>query len=422
MPPSRVELKDVIERIISSPSRSFWLALQIPIFVILNYIYSHRPLSDPTSINYDIRLYFDAGTAVLNGRLPYRDFFFQYPPAALFFFIPPRMIASDLTTFFFWFNIELLLLACIGLFAASAIARQFRWRVGPTLLVYSLGLIAIGAIIPQRYDLAPAVLVVLSLAAWSTGRQMMAYALLAVGVLTKIYPALILPLYFIIDWRTSGKRSAGEGLLLFMGIVLLGIIPFLILSPRETVGAFAGQAGRGFAVASVYATLLLAGRSFGVPATIAYQQSLNTWNVQVQNLDWLTMPATGMQVLLLLLFYLRFFRTNDYSAQTLVRYSAAAIGIGILTSKVFAAQYVIWLFPLAFLVDEPRFVPTSVLFMICALITQLLYPFLWNEVKEGTPLAVLLALARDASLVALCWVLIRHDASSSIATAPIPAT
>jgi hypothetical protein len=388
---------------------------QIPIFGVLNFLYSHRPVADPSGITFDVQIYFDGATAVLNGQLPYRDFFLQYPPLSLLFFIPPRLFAADLAGYFTWFNVELLILAWIGLAATAAIAQRLRQPLAPTLLVYSLALLAVGSLVPQRYDLAPAVLVALALTAWPSERRGAAWALLALGMLTKVYPALLFPLFTVAEWRRAGKRAVWRGWLIFGGLIGVGLLPFLLLAPRETLNALGGQVGRGLSIQSTYASLLLVSRSIGVPAEIVYHRQLNSWDVIGPHSDLLVLAATALQLVLLGLVYLRFLRAQDSTNPALVRYSAAAIGVGLVTSKVFSAQFILWLFPLAFLSGDKRFVWTSALFLAGAFMTQMLSPFLFGELKQGAILPLLVALGRDLCLVALCFLLLRA------APDPIPA-
>jgi Glycosyltransferase family 87 len=397
-----------ILRIARSPL--FWLGLQVPIFAALYFIYSRRPVADPTVVNYDVRLYFDAASAVLRGQLPYRDFFFQYPPLALLFFIPPRLFASDLASYFRWFNLELLLLACAGVVITAKIAVRIGQPVGTTLLVYSLALIAIGAIIPQRYDLAPAILVLLAIAAWLDEKDGLAFGFLAIGTLVKIYPALLVPLFLIAGWRGHAFRAALRGLLIYVGMILVIMLPFLLFAPRETVSAIAGQAGRGVGIASLYASLLLVGRPLGVPAEIVYQQGLNSWNVDLPGAEWVVSATTGLQLISVALVYLRAGRLPNLSGSTFVRFSAAVVGVALVASKVLSAQYILWLFPLGFLGGEKRFAWDAAFFLTAATLTQLLFPFLWSDLKQGSNLALMVALARDACLVGLCLLLVETPA------------
>ncbi len=385
------------------------LAAQVPVFATLWFLYLHRPVADPTGINYDVRIFFDAATAVLRGQLPYRDFFFQYPPLALLFFIPPRLIASDLASYFAWFSVELLVLGGCGVLATAAVARRLGQPPGPTLLLYSVGLLALGSIVPQRYDLAPAILVLLALCAWLYNRRGLAWALLAIGTLTKIYPALLLPLFTIAAWRTAGARAVVRGWIIFGIVVLVVMLPLLATAPGETLKAFSGQAGRGLEIESTFASLLLAGRAVGLPAEIVYQKQMNSWDVTAPYAEQVATLALVLQFALLLFAYARFLRERENTNAALVPYASAVIALALLTSKVFSPQYMIWLFPLA-LLSGKKFVWTSALFLLAALVTQIVFPLLWGLLKQGDSLPILLLIVRDLGLAALCIVCLRPAA------------
>ena len=43
----------------------------------------------------DLGLYGDYAAALLDGRVPYRDFFVEYPPGGFLVFTPPALLADD---------------------------------------------------------------------------------------------------------------------------------------------------------------------------------------------------------------------------------------------------------------------------------------------------------------------------------------
>lgn len=402
----------------SSISWLFWLGVLVPVFGLLNFLYTHRPIADPGSVNYDIQIYFDAASGLLKGLVPYRDFFFQYPPFSLLFFAPPRLPATDLGSYFVWFNLELFVLTGIGLVATRLIALRVGQPVGQTMAVYCLGLLTLGAIIPQRYDLIPAIIVALALASWLSNRPDLAYGLLAIGTLVKIYPALLVPVLVITQWNSGERRAAARGLVVFSAILALGIIPFLLLSPTEITDVLLGQASRGVGLGSVYAAVMLAGRSIGVPAQVIYERNLNIWNVQIPDGALVSAITTIIQISALAFVYVRYFRSKARSSSLTVRYMAAVVAVAILTSKVLSPQYVIWLFPISFLTGRKHFIVSSVLFLGTALLSQVVYPFLWVDFRNGATLPIAIALVRDLLLASLCFVLLRAMTATSTIDSP----
>ncbi len=276
------------------------MAVQVPVLLLLNWLYLHRPIPNPRVINFDVRLYFEAASNVLNGQWPYRDFFFPYPPYALLGFIPPRLVSSDLPGFFTWFKVELLAVIWIGVVTTAVLARRLGQRLNFTLLFYSCGLVALGSIVPQRYDLIPAIFVLLALAAWLGNHHDAAWLLLAVGTLVKAYPALLVPILTISAWRTGGWRAVARGWVLFGGAAVVLVLPLLIAAPNEASAILGGPLGRGVGIESTYALLLLLGKNFGLPVQAVYQAKLNIWNVVGPQSEVIEMgaPVLGMIALL----------------------------------------------------------------------------------------------------------------------------
>jgi len=384
------------------------MALQIPILGVIELLFRQQPGYNPAITPYDVRLYFDAASRALTGQWPYRDFFFPYPPLAIALFLPTRLIAGDPRAYFHWFKIELLIMDWLGLVATAWIARRVGQAVVPTLTAYTLALPFLGPIVLQRFDLAPAVIVIFSLGAWLHGRYYMGWVLLAAGTLTKVYPALLLPLYSIAAWRTSGWRALGYGWLIFGLVTFAGLFPFLLVAPQATIATLGAQSGRGLEIESTLALLLLAARFSGLPTQVVYNQDLNTWEVTAPNADYWQVVAFALSVILLSWAYWRFFSTAPHESQ-LVSYSVAIIIIGLLTSKVFSPQFMLWLFPSAFLCGKRRFALAALLFLLSALLTQTVYPFLWSALKQQEALPVGLLLLRDVVLACLCALLLRYD-------------
>ncbi|HLJ80716.1 MAG TPA: glycosyltransferase 87 family protein, partial [Ktedonobacterales bacterium] len=86
------------------------------------------------------------------------------------------------------------------------------WRFGPPgaahawLFYAMLGSMATAA---GRFDIVPSACVVVALVTLRQDRQKLAYAALAAGVLLKLYPLLLLPLFLIQTWRAWRARQDG---------------------------------------------------------------------------------------------------------------------------------------------------------------------------------------------------------------------
>ena len=159
-------------------------------------------------------IYFDYASKVLQGSLPYRDFTMEYPPFALFFFILPRLIASTYTSYAVAYQVLVLIFDIIGLCVVYSVARRLGKAPWKMLTIYTLAILAIGPIIAQQYDIFPAVLTLLALYYFWLGKHKTSWALLALGTLTKFYPAVIAPIFLIYYLRNRQYKTIWSRLII----------------------------------------------------------------------------------------------------------------------------------------------------------------------------------------------------------------
>jgi hypothetical protein len=77
-----------------------------------------------------------------------------------------------------------------------------------------------------HYDVVPTLCLVLGLLLMLKGRALLAQISLAAAVLGKLYPILLMPLFFVRVWKKHGARPALGGLGAGAGVMLLGYAPF----------------------------------------------------------------------------------------------------------------------------------------------------------------------------------------------------
>lgn len=401
----------------------FWALMQIPAFAALEILFRLERPFDPEYVHFDVQIYFNAAKSVLDGQLPYRDFFFPYPAGSLIFFLPPMPVSESAVQYQQWFKAEIFVLVLLGLAATAFIALKIGQPLNRTLLLYTLSIPALGSILWQRYDLVPAFVVLLALAAWVKGWREIAWALLGLGTLVKIYPLLIAPLFALADYRAGGVRRAGRGIAIFGAVFVLGFVPFFIASFEETAQIFFAQTGRGFEIESVGATLMMAASWFGFPAQAGYRRRLNTWEADSPMSSGLQIVFLGLEAAVTLFVYWKFWRAINPDALMLIRFAGALLALSLLTAKVFSAQFIVWLFPLAVLTGKNKFNFTAVLFLLAGALTQIGFPYWWQELKQAFWLPTGALLLRDAALALLAIISLRQSEFSNqrleIATPPL---
>src|SRR5262249_45555026 len=142
-----------------------------------------------------------------------------------------------------------------------AVRRRESPRAAEVLAVY----LALGgyATVLGRYDLVPAATVVVAYWAARSRRFPLAYGLLAVGTLLKLYPVVLVPVVAIEQYRALGAspfrlppRPVVLGLAVFAAVVAGGFALAAALAPDQWLGPFGFNAERPLQVESVPASVL----------------------------------------------------------------------------------------------------------------------------------------------------------------------
>ncbi len=348
-------------------------------------------------------LYFDYASNILKGLVPYRDFTLEYPPFALFFFILPRLAGHTWPIFSVYYQAEVVIFDLIGLWILYKIA--YRWGKAPwTLLsVYTLGILAIGPIIGQQYDIFPAVMTLAAIYYFWTDRHTAAWALLALGTLTKIYPIALAPIFLIYYIRDHQYQRLWQGIASFAAVCLAIILPFLIISPSCLWSFYSYHAQRGIQLESTYSSLLLLADKLGF-THVRIEFGFGSWNVAGNAANVLAKMSAPVLAVLLLLTYGFIFRRSQKIRLQIDRigaYSLLAVLIILITSKVLSPQYLIWLIPfLPLLTGRLRYAIWSI-FVLIGVLTFIIFPVYYQQLMDLSSRLVDILLTRDLLLVVM---------------------
>jgi Glycosyltransferase family 87 len=356
----------------------------------------------------DTPVYQGYGENVVTGQVPYRDFDVEYPPGALPAFVLPAIGSPSAHGYRSRF--DLLMLVC-GIGAVAAVAATLgALGAGPIRLLSTLGLTAVtplllGPVVLTRYDLWPAALAAVALAALCAGRDRLALALLGLAVAAKVYPAVLAPLFVAHVWRRRGGREAAVALGIGLGVAVAVFAPFVALAPGGVWDSVVRQVSRPLQIESLGSAVLIAGHHlFGLGLDV--ETSHGSQNLVGSLPDAVGAAASALVLAGLVALWLWFAR-RPRDRETLVRASAAAVCLFVALGKVLSPQYLIWLIPLVPLVRGRRGVAASGLFAAALLLTQLWFPErYWNLVFGFGGYESALVLVRDVVLVALLGALI----------------
>jgi len=356
----------------------------------------------------DTPVYQRYGNLIADGKVPYRDFAVEYPPGALPMFALPGLAEpgrDQQVSTGFRRAFETLMWVCgaVAIGGMALVLRALRRSdasVWAALCFAALAPLLLGSVMLSRFDLWPAALVAMSLAALVSGRVRTGHALLGLGVTAKLYPAVLLPLGVAFVWRRYGRREAVVCLGLAAGVVFAVFLPFVVLSPGGVWDSVSIQLNRPLQVESLGAALLLAAHhAFGVAVT--GETSHGSQNLAGNGADALAIASVVAQAAALLWIWTSFARASA-GREALVRAGAASLCAFVALGKVLSPQFLIWLIPVVPLVRGRRGLSASALLAVALALTQLWFPFRYFRLAiDFEPGLSWLLLARDLALVAV---------------------
>jgi len=382
------------------------IALFIGSWALLHVgFYKHKQILDTP-------VYQRYGNLIADGKVPYRDFAVEYPPGALPMFALPGLAKpgqGQQVSRGFRQTFQTLMWACgaLAIGAMALVLRALRRRtpvVWAALIFAALAPLLLGSVILSRFDLWPAAIVVLALAALVWGRVRTGHALLGLGITAKLYPAVLVPVALAFVWRRRGRREALVCAGATAAVVVAVFLPFVILSPGGVWDSLRLQFDRPLQVESLGSALLLAGHHlFGVGVT--GETSHGSQNLAGGGADALAIASVVVQALVLVWIWASFAR-GPATPESLVRASAASLCAFVAFGKVLSPQFLIWLIPVVPLVRGRRGIAASLLLALALALTQVWFPFRYFRLALDFEAGLSwLLLARNLTLVALAVLL-----------------
>jgi hypothetical protein len=289
-----------------------------------------------------LKIYHHTGEAILRGKIPYRDFFIEYPPGSLLAFVPPALFSSDRVAYTGLFAIEMALLAVAALVLTALASRRFwgPWSYMIPAATFTAAALLLYNLILARFDAVVTLTLALSTFCVALGGRyvLLSYASLGFGAATKLVPALAtLPLAVL-------RRGAVRGYLTFCAVLALFFMPPLLLASDGLIKTFTYQTDRGLQVESLGASILMA---LGwVKRTTFDYGAIEVRGRGVEFASSLSFPLTAVLLLITALMMYRTYRAGRFGVEQYPRYAAAFILAYMLGSKVLSPQFMLWLLPL----------------------------------------------------------------------------
>ncbi len=312
----------------------------------------------------DVGTYAGYGRALVHhGRIPYRDFYDEYPPGSVPLFALPALIWDAHYVLVF----KLLMTACGLGFTVCAAWTVNRlglsaWRLAPIVLAPVL----MGPVFLNRYDPLPAFLVSLALVALLRGQELLPGALLGVGTALKLYPAVVLPV------AVRRVRSVTRAGIAYVAAGAVLFLPFFALAPGGVGFSLWTQAKRHLQIESLGASVLLAGSKLGIHHVGWIRGKPGSIDLGGALADSVGVISTVLALALVAAAAWAFWKGPD-DDERMVTAWAAAIGAFVIFGKVLSPQYLTWLVPLVPLAAGRRGRQAAILWLAVLAITQLEY-------------------------------------------------
>jgi Glycosyltransferase family 87 len=288
----------------------------------------------------DLHLYREYGDALLDGRLPYRDVFVEYPPGAIPLFVAPSLAPGGAYDALFKALMTLCAVATIYL-VVLVLARRGAGvpELATAAAFLALVPIALGPVSLNTYDAWPAVLTVGALAALVYRRGKLALGLLGAAFAAKLYAIVLVPLALI----HLGRAAAGRALAVFVAVAVALVVPWLALSPHGVWESVHAQLGRGLHAESLGASVLLAGDRLGVyrAHVVETTHAAVSRDLAGDLPDAFGYATSVLAAAAVVVVWLVFDRRRD---RLEVAFAAAIAGV-LAFAKVLSPQYLVWLIP-----------------------------------------------------------------------------
>ena len=245
---------------------------------------------------------------------------------------------------------------------------------------------------------------------WLAGRPWLAATLLAIATWIKVWPAAIMAAAVVTlrsRWAVVGAGVVVSALTL-IAIALVGGAP-------HSFGFIGDQTARGLQVEAPVAAPYLWGALLGLEGfSVYYSFDLLTFQVTGTEIDPVIAAMTPLMVIVILsivvLGAVKAMRRATF-VTLFPPLSLALVTAFIVFNKVGSPQYLCWLVPslvIGLVVDRAAWVGPATLGIATALLTQLVYPVLYQDILVPAPLGVSILTVRNAALVGmLLWMIVR---------------
>ena len=339
---------------------------------------------------------------LLDGGLPYRDIFLEYPPLAAPAIALPGLLGTGEETFRWAFAGWTFLLAAAVVYLCGALACRTGGDARRAILAAALMPLFCGAMVRTHFDLAPVALLLGALLLLVSGRPRSGMAMLGLAAMTKGFPLVAAPV--ALAWLTTrvDRRTLVQSAAALLAALALPAAAAVAMSPSGAWEAVTYHLERPVQVESLPASGVLLLDELGAG---------DADSVKSHRSDGLEHPAGDALTIFCLAGMLGLIIVVTARAQgrprDLVLASLTAVAAFAALGKVLSPQYMLWLVPLGALAYAWRLHALAAATAAAAVLTQVEFPARYFDLVEREPFPVAVIALRNLVLIAVLVLALR---------------
>lgn len=326
------------------------------------------------------------------GRGAYTEVPIEYPPGSLPFILGPQVVNGD-SSYLVAFVVLMVLVDAAGFLGLLIMAKRWGSILGP--LLWILAVTALGPIAYLRLDLVPAVATLLAFERVSSDDWLGAGGWMGVGAIAKLYPLLFVP---------AGLILAGQRRRFLAATVAVFLAPLIPLLPAigELISSVLGyHLDRGIQVESLWGAILFVAQRTGSAVGIGY--SFGALHFDGPLSETLKSFATyasvaGLAIATAVAWRIRNGRDR---ARAFAEVCFVVLAFSLSTGTVFSPQFLLWLIAIGgtiLCMRDSRLRWFALALVPVAVMTQMLFPFLYNKLLFNETFPVTLLWIRNVAV------------------------
>ena len=365
-------------------------------------------------------LYYRYAESMLDMQMPYSDFAAEYPPFAMVLILIPGLFSFSSFSYQIAFGLEAYVFLLIGLVCVHRIAGTFSDEPKRFSDLYIILSICLFDFVMDRYDIFPTIMCLAALYFIRFDRMEWAWAMIALGTVTKLYPALMAPVLLIYLCMNGRKRDALKGVGICLVIGSLSMLPFIISDPGSAFMFLTYHMDRGMQVEALASSFLMLFGNLGL-IDVGYVFNFGSDNIYGPVPDAVAGCMLYLMFITIMSTYVAYWyilrKRDSYPMFTAA--CLAVIMLFMLVNKVLSSQYLVWMIPFVVVMAmflKPEWKNRTVwMFGISIALTQinLIVNYALRPVGEPFTLpGILLIMVRNIILVLLFVIVVRTMSGS----------